>query len=80
MLTISKLGFCCANRSSTCEHAGGITSDTKSSLLVTPQLAQQMWRRYVVFSAPHADVRHRLVILHQVQQTSQQLTVHAVWT
>jgi len=69
----------CFIRQSTCNSADGIALNTETTLLVTPQFTQQMRRRDVVFASPDADVRHRLLILHQVHQTPEQLVVQAVW-
>ena len=65
---------------STCESAVGITRHSKPTLFIAPHLTQQMRCRDVVFTTPHTHVWHRLLIFHQIQQTSKQLIVHAVRT
>jgi len=65
---------------STCESAVGITRHSKPTLFIAPHLTQQVRCRDVVFTTPHTHVWHRLLILHQIQQTSKQLIVHAVRT
>ena len=64
----------------TCDGAYSFTLHAQSRLLVSPQSTQQVRRRHVVLATPDAHVRHRLLILHQVEQTAQQLAVHPVMT
>lgn len=65
---------------STGDRADGITLDTKPSLLIAPEFAEQMWHGDVVLATPDTHVRHRLLVFQKVEQTAKQLVVQARWT